>query len=62
VVLSEQGLLGWTTWMPKEVLLKDPDDLVLGPLERIIGYQQPQGYEMVTIEPTGAAVTEFVGF
>jgi type VI secretion system protein ImpH len=61
VVLGEQGLLGWSTWMPQEMRLKDPDELVLGPLERVLS-QQPAGtYDVVTIEPTGAAVTEFVG-
>jgi type VI secretion system protein ImpH len=61
VLLGEQGLLGWTTWMPQEVRLADPADLVLGPLERVLAQQPGQSYEVVTIEPTGEAVSEFTG-
>jgi len=35
VQLGEQGQLGWTTWMPPEVIPRDPDDLVLRPMEKV---------------------------
>ncbi len=35
VQLGEQGQLGWTTWMPPKVVPRDPDDLILRPMERV---------------------------
>ncbi|MDC0935267.1 type VI secretion system baseplate subunit TssG [Pirellulales bacterium] len=39
VKFGEQGRLGWTSWMPPEVMEKDPDDLVLRPMERVFARQ-----------------------
>jgi type VI secretion system protein ImpH len=35
VKLGELGQLGWTSWMPAEVMTRDPDDLVLSPMEGV---------------------------
>ena len=32
--LGEQGQLGWTGWMPPERMERDPDDLILRPMEQ----------------------------
>lgn len=34
--LGDQGQLGWTGWMPSKVMPRDPDDLVLRPMERVL--------------------------
>jgi type VI secretion system protein ImpH len=52
LVLGVQGRLGWTSWVPPDVMLKDPDDLVLGPMERVFTRQSNAQYEVVIIEPT----------
>jgi type VI secretion system protein ImpH len=52
LVLGEQGRLGWTSWVPPDVVLKDPDDLVLGPMERVFTRESSSEYEVVIIEPT----------
>jgi hypothetical protein len=51
-MLGVQGRLGWTTWVPPDVMLNDPDDLVLGPMERVFQRQSDPDYDVVTIEPT----------
>lgn len=35
VAFGQQGRLGWTSWMPPEEKVKDPDDLILRPMERV---------------------------
>jgi type VI secretion system protein ImpH len=52
IVLGVQGRLGWTTWVPPDVMLKDPDDLVMGPMERVFQRQSGADYDVVTIEPS----------
>jgi type VI secretion system protein ImpH len=51
IVLGDQGRLGWTTWVPPDVMVSDPDDLVLGPMERVFQRQADEKYDVVTIEP-----------
>ena len=35
VKMGDQGQLGWTSWMPPEVVPQDPDDLILRPMDRV---------------------------
>lgn len=39
VKFGEQGQLGWTSWMPAADRKKDPDDLILRPMERVFQHQ-----------------------
>lgn len=41
VKMGEQGQLGWTSWMPAEVVGKDPDDLILQPMKSVFDSSTP---------------------
>ena len=49
--LGDQGRLGWTGWMPPDVVPRDPDDLVLRPMERVFANRPTEFDSAAAPEP-----------